>query len=88
MQDVQSPVSRALEIGSELQFFPAWWGRTPGLRPTPPSARWRRNELKPRADGGTRASRADRGVCPTIFAGFAILGKLNDIGFSAGSTKT
>src|SRR5258708_5287746 len=32
------------------------WCRPPGLRPTPPSACW----------CGTRASRADQGVCPTM----------------------
>src|ERR1035438_3544347 len=48
---------------------PSWWGGPPGPRPTPPSACWHIAGCRYRWSGsGTRASRADQGVRPTICA--------------------
>ena len=63
-----------------------WWGGPPGPQPTPPSACAARNNLISLAGRGSRGTRADQGVRPTIPAGFAAPAKVRGIGQEARST--
>ena len=54
-------------------------GQTPGLQPTPSSACLVWIALNWLATGGSRGTRADQGVCPTISVQFLALGKVSDI---------
>ena len=51
------------------------WGGPPGPQPTPTSARWEKS--------GSRGTRADQGVCPTIASASPVSGKLSGIGMAS-----
>src|SRR5579859_7314386 len=53
-----------------------------GRRPRRPVPGWMR--LISLAKSGSRGTRADQGVRPTIYAGFQILAKVSDIGLEGG----
>jgi hypothetical protein len=52
---------------SDTEPLPKWWGGPPGPRPTPVGLLVPCMMLTSLTASGTRASRADQGVRPTLF---------------------